>query len=71
MYYYVSVHHFETAAVTQQQVHCYRGTVEGVGGLGRGGSARLFPREAVVAMAQQCDAEAARGKDHITRTHGI
>lgn len=64
MYYYVSVHHFETAAVTQQQVHCYRGTVEG-------GGALLFPREAVVAMAQQCDAEAARGKDHITRTHGI
>lgn len=68
MYYYVSDHHFETAAVTQQQVHCYRGTVEGVG---VGLSARLFPREAVVAMAQQCDAEAARGKDHITRTHGI
>lgn len=34
MYYYVSVHHFETAAVTQQQVHCYRGTVEGGGGWG-------------------------------------
>lgn len=34
-------------------------------------SARLFPGEALVAMAQQYDAEAARGGDHITRAHGI
>lgn len=60
--------HCETAAVTQDQVDCYRGTDEGVWG---GGERGVLSGEALVAMARQCDAEDARGRDHVTRTRGI
>lgn len=42
----------------------------GVGWWG-GGERGVLSGEALVAMARQCDAEDARGRDHITRTRGI
>lgn len=61
---FISVHHFPCVSRRETAAAGVTGGTAERGGWG-------LPREAVVAMARWCDAEAARGRDHITRTHGI
>lgn len=65
---HISVHHYS----------CVCSRKEAAGALGYRGNRGeermgvwLLSLEATVAMAHQCDAEAARGTDHLMRTHGI